>query len=62
MRRPQLINQDAFAGMSGVAEEVHWMIDLGYQITVYARGAYPFGAEPGSLKHLLGFNELQHQV
>ncbi len=43
-------------------EEVPWMIDLGYQLTVYTRGAYPFDQQPGDVNHLLGFNELQHQI
>jgi hypothetical protein len=43
-------------------EEISWMIDLGYQLTVCARGAYPFGHELGNLNNLLGFNELQHQI
>jgi len=42
--------------------QIEWMIDLGYQLTVYARGAYPVGDESGNLNQLLGFNELQHQI
>jgi hypothetical protein len=42
--------------------EINWMIDLGYQLTVYARGSYPIDQEIGSMGHLIGFNELQHQV
>jgi len=38
------------------------MIDLGDQLTVYARGVYPVGEESGNLSQMLGFNELQHQV
>lgn len=43
-------------------KEIPWMIDLGYQLTVYARGAYPLDHQIGNLNHLLGFNELQHQI
>jgi hypothetical protein len=46
----------------GVQNQIEWMIDLGYQLTVYARGAYPVGDESGNLNQLLGFNELQHQI
>lgn len=38
------------------------MIDLGYQLTVFARGSYPIDQETGSMNQLMGFNELQHQV
>jgi hypothetical protein len=43
-------------------QDLKWMLDLGYQLTVYARGAYPLDRDPGSLNQLLGFNELQHQI
>ena len=52
---------DLFRGLD-VQAQIEWMIDLGYQLTVYARGAYPVGVEPGSLNQLLGFNEFQHQT
>ena len=52
---------DVFRGLD-VQAQIEWMIDLGYQLTVYARGAYPVGVEPGSLNQLLGFNEFQHQT
>jgi hypothetical protein len=42
-------------------EEIPWMIDVGYQLTVYARGAYPHDQQVGDINHLLGSNELQHQ-
>jgi hypothetical protein len=42
-------------------EEIPWMIDVGYQLTVYARGAYPLDQQVGDINHLLGSNELQHQ-
>jgi hypothetical protein len=42
--------------------ELQWMIDLGANLTVSARGYYPIEKQLGSLSHLIGFNELQHQV
>ena len=42
--------------------ELQWMIDLGANLTVSARGYYPAEKQFGSLSHLMGFNELQHQV
>ena len=38
------------------------MINLGYQLTVYARGAYPLDQAQGDTRQLLGFNELQHRI
>ena len=38
------------------------MIDLGAQLTISARGAYPLETQAGSVTHLVAFNELQHQV
>lgn len=38
------------------------MIELGAQLTVSARTFYPFREQPGHLGHLVGFNEMQHQV
>lgn len=39
------------------------MIDLGTNLTISARGYYAVEeVQPGSLSHLMGFNELQHQV
>jgi hypothetical protein len=43
-------------------QELRWMIALGANLTVSARGYYPVETKPGSLSHLMGFNELQHQV
>ena len=51
---------EALQAMPG--KEIPWMTNLGYQLTVYARGAYPFDENPGNLNHLIGFNELQHQI
>lgn len=43
-------------------QELQWMIALGANLTVSARGYYPVETQVGSLSHLMGFNELQHQV
>ena len=43
-------------------EELQWMVALGANLTVSARGYYPVEKQLGSLSHLMGFNELQHQV
>lgn len=42
--------------------ELRWMRDLGYQLTVLARAGYPVEGRPGSIQHLMAFNEMQHQV
>jgi hypothetical protein len=39
-----------------------WVRMLGYFFTVAARSGYPIGQAEGSLGHLMGFNELQHQL
>ena len=36
-----------------------WVRMLGYFFTVAARSGYPIGQAEGSLRHLMGFNELQ---
>jgi hypothetical protein len=43
-------------------QEVSWMLDLGMQLTISARGAYPVEERPGSIQHLVAFNEMQHQI
>ena len=43
-------------------EQVRSMISLGMWLTVSARGAYALEGQPGSMAHLMGFNEMQHQV
>ena len=43
-------------------EETAWTIDLGYRLTVYARGNYPLDSQPGNINQLVGFNELQHRI
>ncbi len=39
-----------------------WVRMLGYFFTVAARSGYPIGQAEGSLRHLMDFNELQHQL
>jgi len=43
-------------------QQLQWMIDLGAELTIVARGGYPFEEAPGNITHLAGFNEMQHQV
>lgn len=43
-------------------QQIRWMVSLGMWLTVSARGAYPFDSQPGSISHLMAFNEMQHQV
>jgi hypothetical protein len=52
---------DALEGR-GPIQELQWMVDLGVNLTVSARGYYPLEKQPGTISHLMGFNELQHQV
>jgi hypothetical protein len=39
-----------------------WLADLGLDLTIGARSGYPIGDTPGKITHLIGFNEIQHQV
>jgi hypothetical protein len=39
-----------------------WLIRLGSNFTVCAPAGYPDGDNPGKMEHLIGFNELQHQL
>lgn len=59
-----MTNQDVMDELKGRRpdQELQWMIALGANLTVSARGYYPVERQPGSLSHLMGFNELQHQV
>lgn len=43
-------------------QQLRWLVDLGGHCTIAARGGYPIEAEPGSIQHLVGFNEVQHQI
>ena len=52
---------DALEGR-GPIQELQWMVDLGANRTVSVSGYYPLEKQPGSISHLMGFNELQHQV
>ena len=52
---------DALEGR-GPNQELQWMVDLGANLTVSARGYYPLQEQAGTISHLMGFNELQHQV
>lgn len=39
---------------------LQWLINLGYQMTIAARGGYP--TVENKIEHLVAFNELQHQL
>jgi hypothetical protein len=41
-------------------QRLQWFIKLGYQMTVCARVGYP--TVENKIKHLVAFNELQHQL
>lgn len=44
------------------AAQFKWLADLGLNLTICARSGYPVGDTPGNITHLIGFNEIQHQV
>jgi hypothetical protein len=41
-------------------QRLQWFINLGYQMTIAARGGYPMVEK--KIEHLVAFNELQHQL
>jgi hypothetical protein len=43
-------------------QRVLWLIDLGWAMTVSARGGYPLAAQAEPIPHMMAFNELQHQL
>lgn len=45
-----------------VQAQQQWLIRLGFEFTIAARAGYPTGGGLGNLQHLIGFNELQHQL
>jgi hypothetical protein len=59
-----MTKQDVLDALQGQPSdrELRWMFDLGSNLTVSAREYYPVEKQGGSLSHLMGFNELQHQV
>jgi hypothetical protein len=46
----------------GANERRAWVRTLGYFFTISARSGYPIDPAEGNLRHLMGFNELQHQL
>jgi hypothetical protein len=42
--------------------QIQWMIDLGAQLTISARASYSGEGQQGNAMHLMGFNEMQHQI
>ena len=59
-----MTRQEVFDSVSSLTaeEQLQWMFDFGYQLTVSARGAYAVHESGGDVLRLMGFNELQHQV
>ena len=59
-----MTKQDVLNALQGRRpdQELQWMVAIGANLTVSARGYYPVETQVGSLSHLMGFNELQHQV
>lgn len=47
-------------GQQNTARRLQWLINLGYQLTISARGGYP--TVDNKIEHLVAFNELQHQL
>lgn len=45
-----------------VQNQQQWLVRLGSEFTIAARAGYPVGETPGKIRHLIGFNELQHQL
>jgi hypothetical protein len=43
-------------------QQMRWLIDLGWAMTVAARGGYPLAQQADSVSHLMAFNEMQHQL
>ena len=42
------------------SQRLQWLINLGYQMTISARGGYP--TVENKIEHLVAFNELQHKL
>lgn len=47
-------------GQQNTDRRLQWLINLGYQLTISARGGYP--TVDNKIEHLVAFNELQHQL
>jgi hypothetical protein len=44
------------------AQQLEWLARLGWRLTCSARSGYIVGDDPGNITHLMGCNELQHQI
>jgi hypothetical protein len=42
--------------------QLEWLARLGWRLTCSARSGYPIEEEKGNITHLMGCNELQHQI
>jgi hypothetical protein len=47
-------------GPENTTRRLQWLIRLGYEITISARGGYP--TVQNKIEHLVAFNQLQHQL
>ena len=56
--------QDALELLNSLDEAalLFWLADLGLYLTISARSGYPLGDTSGNIAHLIGCNEIQHQV
>jgi hypothetical protein len=52
---------DAVVRLDGERRE-HWLLDLGWAMTVSARAGYPLAKQAEPIPHLMAFNEMQHQL
>lgn len=43
-------------------QQIQWMLRLGGNLTVAARGFYSSDPETGDINRLMGFNEIQHRL
>jgi hypothetical protein len=43
-------------------QRILWLIDLGWAMTVSARGGYPLARQAEPIPHMMAFNELEHQL
>lgn len=45
-----------------VVQQIEWLVEFGTFLTIAARSGYPIQDSPGSLEHLVAFNEIQHAI
>ena len=59
-----MTKQDALEQLTPLSQidQLKWLADLGAWLTISARSGYPMGETRGNSTHLMGCNELQHQI